>query len=118
MESELVERAGVAAEDFLAFRLAQRRLESEPRIIKVPMRIIRREQQAVDANPFDQRTQMFCFVGLVDRLRREPEMLADIFGRTPLQMRDFVAETLEMLVHSPHRRWNPAEAAFDEHALK
>src|SRR5258707_3560796 len=117
MESELVERAGVAAEDFLAFRLAQRRLESEPRIIKVPMRIIRREQQPVDADPFDQRSQMFCFVGLIDRLRREPEMLAHIFRRTPLEMRHLAAEPLKMLVHPPHRRGDPAESAFDEYDL-
>src|ERR1700675_3785204 len=118
MESELIERAGVAVEDFGPFHLSQRRLEGETRIIEIPMRIIRREQQAIDANPFDQRTQVFCFVGLVDRLGREPEMLPDIFGRTPLEVRDFRAEAFEMLVHPPHRRWNPAEPAFDEYDLE
>src|SRR5258708_190195 len=115
MASELVERAGIAAEDFLAFRLAQRGLEGEPRIIKVPMRVIRREQQPVDADPFDQRSQMFCFVGLIDRLRREPEVLAHIFRRTPLEMRNFATKTIKMLAHPPHRRGDPAEPAFDEH---
>src|ERR1700738_586374 len=56
MRSELVKRAGVAVEDLGPFHLSQRRLEGETRIIEIPMRIIRREQQAIDANPFDQRT--------------------------------------------------------------
>jgi hypothetical protein len=58
---------------------------------------------------------MFGFIGLVDRLRREPEMLLHIFRRTPLQMRDLVAEAFKMLVHPPGGGGNPAEAAFDEH---
>src|SRR5882724_7085077 len=114
MESKLVERAGVAVEDFYLLRLAQRRLERKTRIVEIPMRIIRREQQTIDADPFDQRSQVPRLVGFVDRLGGEPEMLPHIFGRTPLEVRDFVAEALEMLVHSPCRRGNPAEAAFDE----
>src|SRR5713226_5748614 len=97
IESKLVKRAGVAVEDLGPFRFRQRRLESETRIVEIPMRIIRREQQAIDADPFDQRSQVPRLIGLVDRLRREPEMLPHIFGRTPLEMRDFGAEAFEML---------------------
>src|SRR5437879_12227922 len=100
MTLELVERACVAVEDHLAFALGKRRLERKARIVEIPMRIIRRVQQSVDADPFDQRAQMPRLVGLVDRLRREPEMLAHIFGRAALEMRDFAAEALEMLVRS------------------
>src|SRR6202040_65168 len=82
MESKLVQRAGVAIEDFCAFRFAQRRLEGKARIVEIPMRIIRREQQAIDADPFDQRAQVPRLVRLIDRLGGEPEMLAHIFGRT------------------------------------
>src|SRR6185369_13486201 len=61
---------------------------------------------------------MLRFLRLVDRLRREPEMLLHIFGRTPLQMRHLAAEALEMPVHPPRRRGNPAEPALDEHDLQ
>src|SRR4051794_32287661 len=102
--SELVERAGVAAEDLVSFGFRQRRLERKARIVEVPMRIIRREQQAIAAYPFDQAAQMLCFIGLVDRLRREPEMLFHIFRRLAFEMRHLAAEALEMLVHAPGRR--------------
>src|SRR5260370_24917605 len=104
MESELVERAGIAAEDLGPLRLAQRRLEGEPRIIKIPMRIIRREQQAIDADPFDQRPQIPRLVRLIDRLRGEPETLSHIFRPTPLEMRYLAAEAFEMLCHAPPGR--------------
>src|SRR5262245_15253414 len=61
---------------------------------------------------------MLAFIRLVDRLRREPEVLLHIFRRLALEMRDLVAELFEMLVHPPHRRRNPAEAAFDEDDLE
>src|SRR5260370_26879879 len=115
IRSELVQRAGVAVENPAALGFRQRRLERKARIVKVPMRIIRREQQAIDADPFDQRAQMLGFIRLVDRLRREPEMLLHIFRRTPLEVRDFAAEAVEMPVHPPHGRRDPAEAALDEH---
>src|SRR5215469_17154196 len=54
-------------------------------------------------------------IGLVDRLRGEPEMLAHIFRRLTLQMRHFAAKARKMLVHAPHGGCDPAEAAFDEH---
>src|SRR6201997_5267727 len=53
-------------------------------------------------------------VGLVDRLRREPEMLAHIVRRLALEMRHLAAEAREMLVHAPHGGCDPAEAALDE----
>src|SRR5471032_1917367 len=118
MESKLVKRAGVAAENLDAFGLSQRRLDRKTRIVEIPVRIIRREQQTIDADPVNHRSQMLGVVRLLDRLRGEPEMLADIFGRTPLQVRDFVAEALEMLVHPPCRRRDITEAAFDEHDLE
>src|SRR6516225_8224767 len=61
---------------------------------------------------------MSGLVRLVDRLRREPEVLADIFRRAPLQMRHFITKAFEMLVHPPTGRGNPAEAAFDEDELQ
>src|SRR3984885_261478 len=104
MTSKLVQRAGVAVEDLRPFHFRQRRLEGETRIVEVPMRIIRREQQAIDADPFDQRAQVPRLVGLVDRLGGKPEVLAHIFGRASFEMRNFIAEAFEMLIHSPHCR--------------
>src|SRR5712691_4767871 len=57
-------------------------------------------------------------VGFVDRLGREPELLTDIFGRAALQMRHLAAEAVEMAVHPPHRRRDPAETALDEDDLE
>src|SRR5207253_7061471 len=102
--SELVERTRIAVEDFPALGLRQRRLEGKARIVEIPVRIIRREQQAVGADPLDQRAQMLAFVGLVDRLRREPEMLLHIFRRPALEMRHLAAEGFEMPVHPPGSR--------------
>src|SRR3979411_2468296 len=98
MRSELVKRAGVAVEDLRPLGLAQRRLEGETRIVKIPMRIIRREQQTIHADPFDQGSQVPRLVRLIDRLCREPEVLAHIFGRTPLEMRGPTAEAFEKRV--------------------
>src|SRR5437660_10065815 len=115
--SELVDRAGIGAEDLVPLGLRQRRLEGEARIVEIPVRIVRREQETIDADPFDQRAQMPRLVGFVDRLRREPEMLADIFRRLPLEMRHLAAEALDVLVHTPLRRRTPAAAGLDEDEL-
>src|ERR1700727_1699461 len=66
MASKLVHRAGVAVEYLRTFRFCERRLESETRIVEIPMRIIRREQQAIEPDPFDQGSQMPRLVRLVD----------------------------------------------------
>src|SRR3954469_8085081 len=107
ISSELVKRAGVAAEYLAALGLRQRRLERKARIVKIPVRIVRREQQAVDADPFDQRAQIPCLGRLVDCLRGEPETLLDVFRGPPLQMRDLVAEPFKMLVHPPRGGGDP-----------
>src|SRR6187431_3597081 len=85
--SELVDAARVGVEYLSPFGLGQRRLEGVARIVEIPVRIVRREQQAIDADPFDQRAQVLCLVGFVDWLRREPEMLLHIFRRFSLEMR-------------------------------
>src|SRR6478609_8444489 len=96
LRSELVDCARVGVEDLAALGFGQRRLEGVARIVEIPVRIVRREQQAVDADPFDQRAQMFCLVRFVDWLRREPEILLHIFRRLSLEMRHLAAERLEM----------------------
>src|SRR4029079_9523650 len=104
LRSELVDCARVAVEDLAARDVRQRRLEGVAWIVEIPVRIVRREQQAVDADPFDQVAQMSCFIRLVARLRREPEMLLHIFRRPALEVRHFAAESLEMPVHPPGGR--------------
>ncbi len=46
------------------------------------------------------------------------EMLLHIFRRLALEVRHLAAEALEVLVHPPHRRGDPAEAALDEDDLQ
>src|ERR1700733_13234418 len=104
LRSEFVDSAGVGLENLDPFRLAERRLESKARIVEIPMRIVRRKQQAIDADPFHQRAQMLRFIRLVHRLRGEPEMLPHIFRGLALEMRHFGAEAFEVLIHPPHRR--------------
>src|SRR4029077_7840361 len=61
---------------------------------------------------------MLCFIGLVDRLGREPEMLLHIFRRPPLERAHLAATGPEMIVHPPGGRRDPAEAALDEDDLQ
>src|SRR3954471_7537542 len=63
IESQLVKRPRVAAEYPGAFGFRQRRAEGEPRVVEIPMRVVRREQQAIDADPFDQRAQVLASSG-------------------------------------------------------
>src|SRR6185437_11234583 len=56
--SELVDRTRVAAEDLGSLDFRQRRPERIARIVEIPVRVIRREQQAIGADPIDQRAQM------------------------------------------------------------
>src|SRR3569832_2651661 len=104
MRSEFVDGAGVGVEDLDPFRLGEWCPDGKTRIVEIPMRIIRRKQQPVDADPLDQGTQMFRLIRLIDRLRGEPEMLAHIFGRTALKVRHLGTEALEVLIHPPYRR--------------
>src|SRR5277367_6096275 len=90
--SEPVNRASVGLEDFGPLRLREGGPKGKARIVEIPMRIIRRKQQPVDADPLDQRAQMPRFMGLVDRLGGKPEMLAHIFGRTALEVRHLGTE--------------------------
>ena len=45
-------------------------------------------------------------------------MLADVFRRRPLHMRDLVTHALPMLVEAPAERRQPAEAGLDQHDLE
>src|ERR1700730_1429038 len=105
--SEFVNRAGVGVENLPPLGFRQRRLEGEAGVVVVPVRIVGGEQQAIDADPFDQLAQMLGFIRLVDRLRREPEMITHIFGRLAFEMRHLTAETFEMLIDPPDRRRGP-----------
>src|SRR5712692_3694904 len=58
IDLKFVQRAGVGVEDLRPLGFRQRRLEGEARIVEIPVRIVGREQQPVDADPFDQRAQM------------------------------------------------------------
>src|ERR1700737_697948 len=68
--SKLVERTGVAVEDFCPFGFGERRLERKPRIIKVPMRIIRRK-----------RSKCWSIRHIVDEIQPKPPSMNTIFRR-------------------------------------
>ena len=61
---------------------------------------------------------MLRLLGLLHRLGRNPEMLAQIFRRRLAQMRHLVLEQLPVLVHAPAERGHPAKTRLDHHDLE
>jgi glc operon protein GlcG len=74
-----VKRLGVAGEEFCAHRLLESRLEHVAWVVEIPVRVVGREHQPIPSDPTHDLEQILRLVRLVDRLRREPEMLADVF---------------------------------------
>ena len=83
-------------------------------IVEIPMRIVGGEEQPVDADPFHHVVEVLAPFRLFHRLRREPDMLADVFRRPALQMRRLVAQPSPVLVQPPHQRRQPGDAGLDE----
>ena len=63
-----VNLAGIAEQQLLALRLSQRRAEGEPRVVKIPVRIVGREQDAVPTDPLEQIDQLHRLGRLFHRL--------------------------------------------------
>ena len=55
---------------------------------------------------------------LLDGLRRQPEVLGEVLGWQPLQVRDLVAQLGPGSVQSPGQWWDPRKAALDQHDLE
>src|SRR5271166_4702451 len=111
---QAVERQSVLAEYHPLVLLGQRRLEGVTRIVLVPVRIVGREHDAVPTDPLTRRQQILGPLRLLDRLRRHPDVGADVFRRQPFQMRHFLAQPLVVLVEPPCQRGQPGEAAFHQ----
>src|SRR5262245_8999084 len=62
---EVVEGARIGIEDLQALGLGERRLEGETRVVVIPMRIVRGEQQPVDADPLDEVAQVRAILGFL-----------------------------------------------------
>src|SRR6185437_9019450 len=118
MSRKLVNALRVLAEDHALLLLGQLDLEDGLWIVEIPVRIIGREEEAIPADPFDDTQQIVGALGLFHRLRREPDMLADVFGRRPFQMRNLAAHLLPMLIEPPAQWRNPSETTFDQHELQ
>ena len=68
-------------------RVGHRELERVLRVVEVPVRIVGREHQPVPADPLDHLGEVLRIVRLLDRLRGEPDVLADVFRRRALHVR-------------------------------
>src|SRR3954453_1826210 len=88
---QAVERQRVLAEHHPLMLLGQRRLEGVARIVLVPVGIIGGEHYAVPADPLARGKQILRPLRLLYRLRRNPDVVADVFRRQLLQMQPFPA---------------------------
>ena len=88
------------------------------RIVVVPMRIVGGEQQPVPADPIDRVQHMLARLRLLHRLRRQPDLLADVFGRRALQMRSLYLQPVPQLVQPPRQRRQPGKTRLDQHQLE
>src|ERR1700744_6042700 len=88
------------------------------RIIKIPVRIIRCEQDPVPTDPVKRLGQLAPGLRFLDRLGREPDIRLDILGRCALRMRDLLFQLLPLAVQPPGQGCGPAQAPFDEHDLQ
>ena len=100
----------------------QRRREQPrglPRGVEVPVRVVGGEQDAVVHPDVPQRGgQVGGVVRLLDRLRGEPEVLADVLRRRPAQVRHVRAQLPPGVVEGPHQRTGPGDAALDADHLQ
>src|SRR6185437_15451810 len=71
---QAVERQRVLAEHHAFLLLSQRRLEGIARVVLIPVRIVGGEHDAVPADPLAGCQQIFRPFGLLDRLRRDPDV--------------------------------------------
>src|SRR5580700_2728929 len=69
---------GVVGEDHPPLSVGDIHFQHHPGVVEIPVRVIRREQQAVPADPLDRAGQILGPLGLFHRLGRVPDMLADI----------------------------------------
>ena len=79
------------------------------RIIKIPVRVIRRKNEPVPTNPLCYVVQMFTPYRLFHRLCGEPHIVADIFRWLAFEMRKFTSKLSSMLVETPCQRWQPGK---------
>ena len=83
------------------------------------MRVIRCEHEfVVHVHLFKHLLEIFSLRGFFHGLRAEPEMVADVFRRLPLEVRYLHTEFFPCCVQSPYQWWEPCESAFNEHNLE
>ena len=61
---------------------------------------------------------MLARLRLLHRLRRQPDLLADVFGRRALQMRSLYLQPVPQLVQPPRQRRQPGKTRLDQHQLE
>lgn len=110
-----VQPLGIAIEN-LAPRLRRQLAQNHVRSVEIPMRIVAGiEQHVLRIEHVEQLGQMLRIVRLLDRLRSQKAVVADIFARKPPQPWDGRAQRFVVLVEPPQQRRQPADAALDEH---
>src|SRR5581483_2447970 len=95
-----IDRLAVAGEDLAGALARQVGREGAEGIVEVPVRVVGGEQQPVPADPFHGAGEVRAVVRLLHGLGGEPDVLADVFRRPPLQVRNLRAQALVELVEA------------------
>ena len=83
--------------------------------VEIPVRVVGgKHEEVVAADHVDDLQQVSGVFRLLHRLRRRPEVLADVLTGQLLEPRDFVAQPPVVLVKAPHQRRQPGKPAFDQ----
>ena len=87
--------------------------------VELPVRIVARKQQhAIRADLVDQLLDAGLVGRGIERLRREPHVIAHDVGRRAIDPRHLHAHALPGLVGPPHEGRQPADARFHQHDLE
>jgi hypothetical protein len=70
------------------------------------------------AGELERRDELLGVIGLLDRLRGEPEVLAEDRRRLAVEVGDVVAQRRPRGVHRPHQRTRPRDTRLDEDDLE
>src|ERR1700683_2257723 len=106
-----IKGARVAGIDPLAALLAQVLRHGDEWIVEIPVRVVGREQDAVEADRLHNLDEMGRIVRPLHRLGRHPEMLAQILRRWPFDLRQARTHALPIAIEAMTEGGNPAKAA-------
>src|SRR5262245_22610206 len=113
-----VDLLGIIAKNRTAFGLTHGDLNGEARVIVVPMRIVARIDDTVQADPIEDGAQVMRVLRFFDRLRRVPEIAAQVLRRLELEAGNLAPHLCNVGVEPPTEARNPGEATLNQNDLQ